>query len=150
MDLQETIVLRIKRERGSHLATNYGPEGLQRTTHASSERHQWRWWTPSEMVSRLDLVVLDSAAAWINISSTPLGFWEYWGIYRAKRRSEGHPRWAQPTRAPLGLLVRSGGLFPPRDSPWCNLGPISSIWSIENLRKVSWHLDSVWYWFSAM
>ena len=37
------IVLRIKRERGSHLATNYGPEGLQRTTHASSERHQWKW-----------------------------------------------------------------------------------------------------------
>ena len=31
MDLQETIVLRIKRERerGSHLATNYGPVGLQ-------------------------------------------------------------------------------------------------------------------------
>ena len=41
MYLQETIVLRIKRERGSHLATNYGPVGLQRTTHASSERHQW-------------------------------------------------------------------------------------------------------------
>ena len=66
MDLQETIVLRINREIWSHLATNYGPEGLQRTTHASSERHQWKWWTPSEMVSRLDLVVLDSAAAgWI-------------------------------------------------------------------------------------
>ncbi len=31
------------RERGSHLATNYGPEGLQRTTHASSKRHQRRW-----------------------------------------------------------------------------------------------------------
>ena len=31
MDLQETIVLRIKRERerGSHLATNYRPEGLR-------------------------------------------------------------------------------------------------------------------------
>ena len=41
MDLQETIVLRIKRERGIHLATNYGPIGLQRTTHTSSERHQW-------------------------------------------------------------------------------------------------------------
>ena len=55
-----------KRERESHLATNYGPKGLQRTTHASSERHQWRWWTPSKMVSRLDLVVLDSVAAgWI-------------------------------------------------------------------------------------
>ena len=43
MELQETIVLIILRERGSHLATNYGPEGLQRTTHTSSERHQWRW-----------------------------------------------------------------------------------------------------------
>ena len=42
MDLQETIVLRIQRHRESHLATNYGPEGLQRTTHASSERYQWR------------------------------------------------------------------------------------------------------------
>ena len=35
MDLQETILLGIQRERESHLATNYGPEGLQRTTHAS-------------------------------------------------------------------------------------------------------------------
>ena len=43
MDLQETIVLRIQRERGSHLATNYGPGGLQGTTHASLKRHQWRW-----------------------------------------------------------------------------------------------------------
>ena len=45
MDLEETIVLRIQRERerDSHLATNYGPEGLQRTTHTSSERYQWRW-----------------------------------------------------------------------------------------------------------
>ena len=29
VNFQETIVLRIKRERGSHLATNYGPVGLQ-------------------------------------------------------------------------------------------------------------------------
>ena len=29
IDLQETIVWRIKRERGSHQATNYGPVGLQ-------------------------------------------------------------------------------------------------------------------------
>ena len=26
---------------------------------------------------------------WNNISSTPLGFWEYWGICRAKRRPGG-------------------------------------------------------------
>ena len=35
-----------ERERGSHLATNCGPVGLQRTTHAYSERHQWTWWIP--------------------------------------------------------------------------------------------------------
>ena len=112
MDLQETIVLRIQRERESHLATNYGPEGLQRTTHASSERHQWKWWTPPWWclhwiwwfctLRRLELIFVDS-----------LGFLEYWGIYRAKRRSGGHPRWAQPTRARLGLLARPGGLCPP-------------------------------------
>ena len=29
IDHQESIILRIKRETGSHLATNYGPVGLQ-------------------------------------------------------------------------------------------------------------------------
>ena len=33
MDLQETIVLRIKRERESHQATNYGPIGKQLLMH---------------------------------------------------------------------------------------------------------------------
>ena len=70
MDLQETIVLRIKRERGSHLATNYGPEGLQKTTRASLERHQWGWWTPPWWcldwiwcfwnLQRLELIFVDS------------------------------------------------------------------------------------------
>ena len=60
----------------------------------------------------------------MNISSMLLGFLEYWGIYRAKRRSGGHPRWAQPTRARLGLPVRPGGLSPPRDSPQVQPGPI--------------------------
>ena len=62
MDLEETIVLRIQRERESHLATNYGPEGLQRTTHASGEAPM-EVVNHSVMVSRLDMVVLDSAAA---------------------------------------------------------------------------------------
>ena len=53
----------------------------------------------------------------MNISSTPLGFWEYLGIYRAKRRSGGHPWWAQPTRARLGLLACPGGLSSPRSTP---------------------------------
>ena len=62
MDLQETIVLRIKRERGSHLATNYGPVGLQRTTRIIGEAPM-EVVNPSMIVSRLELVVLDSAAA---------------------------------------------------------------------------------------
>ena len=59
----------------------------------------------------------------MNISSTPLGFLEYWGIYRAKSWSKGHPRWAQPTRARLGLLACPGGLSPPQDSPQVHPGP---------------------------
>ena len=59
----------------------------------------------------------------MNILSTPLGFLEYWGIYRAKSRSRGHPRWAQPTRVRLGLLACPGGLSPPRDSPQVQPGP---------------------------
>ena len=91
MDLQETIVLRIQRERGSHLATNYGPEGLQRTTHASSERHQWRWWTPFEMVSRLDLVVLDSVAAGWIFRRLPWDFWNI-GVFIEQRGGPGGTR----------------------------------------------------------
>ena len=34
----------------------------------------------------------------MNISSTPLGFWEYWGIYRAKRQSGGTQGGHNPPR----------------------------------------------------
>ena len=54
---------------------------------------------PSMTVSRLDLGGSGLCGGWINISLTPLGFLEYLGIYREKRRFGGHPRWAQPTRA---------------------------------------------------
>ena len=109
MDLQETIVLRIKRERGS-LATNYGPVGLQWTTHTSSERRQGGWSTPPWWC--LDWICWFWnlwQLAWF--SSTPLGFLEYWGIYRAKRRCGRPSRWAQPPgvfcspRAPSSVLL---------------------------------------------
>ena len=77
MDLQKTIVLRIQRERGSHLDTNYGPEGLQRTTHASSESHQWKWWTPPWWrldwiwwfwtLRQLELIFVDSPRVFIGV-----------------------------------------------------------------------------------
>ena len=63
MDLQETIVLRFKRERGSHLATNYGPRRSTKNYSRIIEEAPMEVVNPSVMVSRLDLVVLDSAAA---------------------------------------------------------------------------------------
>ena len=42
---------------------------------------------PSMTVSRLDLGRSRLCGGWMNISSTPLGFLEYWSIYRAKRWS---------------------------------------------------------------
>ena len=39
----------------------------------------------SMTVYRLDLGGSGLYGGWMNISSTPLGFLEYWGIYRAKR-----------------------------------------------------------------
>ena len=59
----------------------------------------------------------------MNISSTPLGFWDFWGIYRAKRRARGTQGWAEPTRARLGLLARPAGFCPPLDSPQVQPGP---------------------------
>ena len=47
-------------------------------------------------------MVSGTCGCWNCFSSTPLGFMEYWGIYRAKRRCGRPPRWAQPTRACLG------------------------------------------------
>ena len=68
----------------------------------------------------------------MNISSMPFGFLEYWDIYRAKRRPRGHPRWAQPTRARLGLLGRPGGLCLPRGTPQAQPGPVVFLLSHKN------------------
>ena len=70
MDLQETIVLRIQRERESHLATNYGPEGLQIISRIIGEAPM-EVLNPSVMVSRLDLVVLDSVVVGIDFRRLP-------------------------------------------------------------------------------
>ena len=61
---------------------------------------------------------------WNWFSSTPLGFLEYWGIYRAKRRCGRPPRWAQSTWARLGPQAHPGGLCSPRSTPRCFPGPL--------------------------
>src|SRR4051812_48816245 len=90
------------------------------------------------MVSRLDLVVLDSAVDGSIFRRTPLWFLEHWGIYRAKRRSGG--RWAQPTRARLGLLACPFGLCTPWSTPRRSQGPLRVFWSI----KISVKFRCIW------
>ena len=128
MDLQETIVLRIQREREEAIQLlTTDPEVYKELL-----THHWRGTNGSGEPLR-DGVQIGSGGSgicgsWMNILSTPLGFLEYWGIYRAKRRSRGHPRWAQPTRARLCLLARPGRLFPPRGTPRCFPSPLDVFW----------------------
>ena len=72
MDLQETIVLRIKRERERK------PSSYKLRTRRSTKNYSriigeapMEVVNPSMMVSRLDLVVLDSAAAGIDFRQLP-------------------------------------------------------------------------------
>src|SRR3990170_8517008 len=67
--------------------------------------------------------------------STPLGFLEYLGIYRVKRRCGRPPRWAQPTRARVGPQARPGGLCPPRGTPLVLLWPIMCLLAQKNSPK---------------
>ena len=98
---------------------------------------------PSEMVSRLDLVVLELAAAGIVFRRYARGFWDFrvfielkggGGSFRVGHHPLGRAR--GPWHAPLGgaLLGTPFRLF---------LGPYSPFWPRKNPQKVSLHLDSV-------
>src|SRR4051812_21076249 len=71
----------------------------------------------------------------MNISSTPLGFLEYWGIYSAKRRFGGTRGGHNPPGRAWASWHALVGYPLLRTPPRCNQGPISSFWSIKNLRK---------------
>ena len=147
MDLQETIVLRTKRERGSHLATNYGPVGLEWTTHASSERHQWAWWTPLWWcldwigclwnLRRLELIFGDSPMV-----SRILGYYREKSLSRGTWGGHNPPGRTRASSAPMCLVLTSGPLFGTSLAHW-----MSS--STKNLQKFLLRLYSVWYWYSA-
>ena len=68
----------------------------------------------------------------MNISSTPLGFWYFWGIYRAKRRSGGTRGGHNPPGrawASWRALVGAAPLEPPQGASlahWMSSGPNKS------------------------
>ena len=131
MDLQETIVLIIKREREREEAIQLLTTNLKVYKELLTHHRRGTNGSGEPLHDGIQIRSHGSGLCgdWMNILSTPLGFLEYWGIYRAKRRSGGHPRWAQPNRAHLGLLARPGGLCSPRSTPRRSQGPLCSFWS---------------------
>ena len=96
------------------------------------------------MVYRLDLVVLDSAAAGIDFHRLPKGFWNI-GVFIEQRGGPGAPEVGTthqgapgPHGAPWWVVLSS-------EHPQAQPGPIRCLLVQKNLCKVSLHLDSVWY-----
>ena len=97
------------------------------------------------MVSRLDLVVLDSAAAGSIFHRLPLGFGNI-GVFIEQRGSLGAPEAGTthqgapgPPGAPWWVVISS------EHPPQAQSGPIRCLLVQKNLRKVSLRLDFVWY-----
>src|SRR3954465_13728146 len=91
-----------------------------RGTNGGGEPHlrwclDWIWWFWT--LRRLDEYFVNSPRVLV-----------FLGYLWSKEAVWAHPRWAQPTRARLGLQAHPGGLSPPRDSPRCKHGPLCSFW----------------------
>ena len=104
IDLQETIVLRIIREREREEAIQLLPTDPQ--VYGGLLTHHRRG-TYEEDEPLRDGVQIGSRCSgtcggWNCVSLTPLGFLEYLGIYRHQRRCGGAPWKAQPIRACRG------------------------------------------------
>jgi hypothetical protein len=98
---------------------------------------------PSEMVSRLDLVVLELAAAGIVFRRLPEGFWNIRVFIEQRGGGEGHPGGHHPSGrawAPWRALVGGAHPGPPL---WHFFGPSGVFWPRKIPQKVSLRLDSV-------
>ena len=105
-----------ERERGSHLATTYRPVGLQWTTHASSEMHQWGWWTP-----------LWWCLDWI---------WWFWNLRRLELIFVDSPRVSGILRYLYSKEVVWEAAEVGCAPLWYFFGPSCDFWSRKNLQKV--------------
>ena len=67
------------------------------------------------------------------------------GFYSVGIRVSGATRWAQPTRARLGGLVRPGVSCPARAPLWWFLAPVFFIYCKINLQKVSSSFENFYF-----
>ena len=94
-----------------------------------------RMMNPSVMVFRLDLVVLELAGAGIVFFLSSLGFPEYLGIYRVKRRCRRSSRGAQPPGRAWASWHALVGYAHPGPPLWYFVGPLGVFWSKRFLQK---------------
>ena len=138
IDLQETIVLRIKkREEAIQLLPTdpqvYGEILMHHRRSTNEDDEPLRDRVPLRQAAGIGLQIGSRGSRTCRgyncVSSTRLGFLEYLGIYRAERRWKG-PSWAPPPiRVHQGPLAWPGGWWAPwafpRALPWlpsCLLG----------------------------
>ena len=97
------------------------------------------------MVSRLDLVVLDSAAAGIDFCRLPMGFYNI-GVFIEQRGGPGGTRGGHNPPERAWTSRRSlVGCAPLGAPPQALLWPTGCLPVQKNPQKVSLRLDSVWY-----
>jgi hypothetical protein len=143
MDLQETVVLKIKeRDRKPSSYCLRTRRSTKNYSHIIGEAPM-DMVKSSEMVSRLDLVVLELAATGIVFRRLFLGFWNIW-VFIEERGSGGelrvghHP--SGRARPPWRSLV--GGAHPGLPLRYF-FGPSGVFWPRKIPQKVSLRLDSV-------
>ena len=99
---------------------------------------------PSVMVSRLDLVVLDSAVAGIDFRRLPQGFWNI-GVFKMKEAAWGAPEVGTTHQGVPGPPGAPGWGVLPSEHPQALLRPTGCLLVQKNPQKVSLRLDSAWY-----
>src|SRR4051812_19541003 len=96
------------------------------------------------MVNRLDLVVLDSVAAELIFIDSPRVFGILGYLY-SKETVRGAPEVGTTHQGAPGPPGARWWVVLPSDHPEAQPWPFGCLLVQKNLRKVSLHLDSVWY-----
>ena len=95
---------------------------------------------PSVMVSRLDLVVLDSAVAEIDFCRLPYGFWNIGVFIEQRGGARGHRGGHNPPGRAWASWRALVGASPLEALLRCFLGPLDVFWP----KNILWEFRCVW------